>query len=448
MNVTVFGLGYVGAVTAACFASQGHNVVGVDINPDKVAALNEGRSPVIEPGLEALIRSGVDAGRLSATQDVDAAVAHGDVLLICVGTPSKANGDLDLAYVERVSRQIGEALAAVPIPAAGDTDEGYKVVVLRSTALPGTLGNHLIPLVEAASGKRLGQGFGAAVNPEFLREGSAIGDFMHPAFSLIGEADPRSGEVLEQLYASIDAPIIHTNPDTACMVKYASNAFHALKVTFANEIGRLSKEVGIDSTEVMEIFAQDTNLNISSRYLRPGFAFGGSCLPKDLRAMLYLSRHKDLNLPVIEAILPSNAQQIREVADRVLANDHRRVGVIGLSFKPNTDDLRESPIVELVEILSGKGMEVRIFDENVNLSRLIGGNKAFIERAVPHISALLTNSLAEVVANSDVIVLAHDPKDNRGQLVDLLTHDHLLIDFVKGMSQDDGSKAAYEGIYW
>ncbi len=445
MKVSVFGLGYVGCVSAACFAAQGHEVLGVDINPDKVAALNAGRSPIIEPGLEELVRTGVAEGRLAATQDVEKAVAHADALLICVGTPSMPNGNLDVTYVERVGAQIGQALR--------DVDD-YKVVILRSTVLPGTVKDLLLPALTKRSGKEAGVDFGVVTNPEFLREGSAIKDFLDPSFTLVGAMESRSADVVEQLYESLDAPIVKTDLDTACMVKYASNAFHALKVTFANEIGRLSKKVGVDSTEVMDIFCKDTRLNISSRYLRPGFAFGGSCLPKDLRAMLYLGRHKDVSLPVLEAILPSNEQQVRDIATLVMRDDYKRVGLIGLSFKPNTDDLRESPIVELVEILSGKGMEVRIFDENVQLSRLIGGNKAFIERVVPHISNLLCDSIADVVNNSEVIVVAHDVEEHHRQLLDLLTPDHMVIDFVKTFSERDGSSMVpkstyrYEGIYW
>jgi len=314
--------------------------------------------------------------------------------------------------------------------------------------LPGTLGDRLVPILIRESGKRLGTAFGAATNPEFLREGSAIEDFRHPPFTLIGEVDRRAGEVLAALYASIPAPVFRTDPDTACMVKYTSNAFHALKVTFANEIGRLCKETSVDSTEVMEIFCQDTKLNISSRYLRPGFAFGGSCLPKDLRALLYLARHSDLRVPVLESILPSNHLQIQKVVDIVLGDHRRRVGIIGLSFKPDTDDVRESPIVELVEILSGKGLEVKIYDENMNLSRLIGGNKAFIERVIPHISTFMCASMEEVVESSDVIVVAHDLRDGWERVTGLLEPSKLLIDLVKGPFDVDHYPAAYEGICW
>lgn len=439
MDVSVFGLGYVGCVTAACLASQGHKVVGVDVNADKVLAINNGQSPIMEPGLDRLIHASVNVGNLSATQDAAEAVSHADVSLICVGTPSSPNGSLNLEYVERVCVQIGSALAAI---------NTYRVVVLRSTTLPGTLRTRLIPLLTRESGKQVGAEFGAAVSPEFLREGSAIEDFRNPPFTLIGEVDERAGDVLAALYASIPAPVFRTSPETACMIKYASNAFHATKVTFANEIGRLCSELGVDSTDVMNIFCQDTKLNISSRYLRPGFAFGGSCLPKDLRALLYLARHRDLQLPVLESILPSNRVHVQEAVDLVLKDSRRRVGIIGLSFKPDTDDLRESPIVELAETLTGKGLDVRIYDENVNLSKLVGGNKAFIERVIPHISALMCASIEEVVELSDVIVVAHELRDGWERLVDLLKPGQLLIDLVKIVSDGDRCPVAYEGICW
>jgi GDP-mannose 6-dehydrogenase len=298
------------------------------------------------------------------------------------------------------------------------------------------------------SGKQAGKDFGVASNPEFLREGSAIGDFKTPPFTIIGEIDEQAGNMLAQLYRDIPAPIFRTDPDTACMVKYACNAFHGLKVVFANEIGQLCKKAGVDGTRVMEIFCQDASLNISSRYLKPGFAFGGSCLPKDLRALLYLTRHADLRLPVLESILPSNRLHIQNVADMIL-RDHRRnnVGIIGLTFKPGTDDLRESPIVELVETLSGKGLKVRIYDNNVSLSRLIGGNKAFIEKVLPHISTMMSNSMEEVMQSSDVIVVGHDLQDEGERLVNLLKPDQLVIDFVK-IASYKSLPVAYEGICW
>ncbi|MHB1295055.1 MAG: UDP-glucose dehydrogenase family protein [Anaerolineae bacterium] len=438
MNISIWGLGYVGSVSAACLASGGHQVVGVDISADKVAAINAGQSPIIEPGLERLIADTVASGSLRATQDNDEAVRHADVCLICVGTPSNGNGGLNLEYVERVFQQIGRALAK---------SGGYKVIALRSTVLPTTLCNRLAPILALESGKAEGVDYGLASNPEFLREGSAIADFANPPFTLIGETDKRSGDVLSELYGHIDAPVIRTNPDTACMVKYASNAFHALKVAFANEMGRIAKTMGMDGSEMMNIFVQDTKLNISPRYLKPGFAFGGSCLPKDLRALLYLARHNDLQLPVLESILPSNDIQIQNVTNLIMREGRRSVGIVGLSFKPNTDDLRESPVVELVETLSGKGVSVKIYDENVSLSKLVGGNRAFIERVIPHISALMCPSLQEAVVGSEVVVLAQASEHDKDTLANVLQEDQLVIDLVRAYANGTRPQV-YEGIGW
>jgi len=439
MNVGVFGLGYVGALTAACLASRGHKVIGVDISLDKAEAINAGRSPILEHGLDDLIHKHVRAGNLHATCDAMEAVLHSDVMLVCVGTPSEENGNVDFEYVDRVCTEIARGLRSV---------SEYRLIVLRSTLLPGTFGKRLLPLVIRESGKQAGRDFGMTINPEFLREGHGIEDFENPPFTLIGEMDKGSGDALEALYAGISAPVIRTDPDTACMVKYASNAYHGLKVAFANEIGRLCKTLGMDGTEVMEIFCEDTNLNISSRYLRPGFAFGGSCLPKDLRGLLYLARHNDLEVPILESILPSNRMQIQKVADLILRDGRRNVGILGLSFKPGTDDLRESPVVELVEVLSGKGVTVRIYDANVSLSTLMGSNKAYIERVIPHIAAMMYASRNEMVQDSDVIVVAHDPDIDKEQLADVMRKDQLLIDFVKLVPDRDRWSSAYEGISW
>lgn len=439
MDISVFGLGYVGCITAACLAQEGHRVIGVDINAAKVQAIDEGRSPLIEKGLYDIVKAVTDSGHLSATQDAGAAVTATELSLVCVGTPSQANGGLDLDHVQRACEDIGRALA---------NNRGFHVVVIRSTVLPGSIKGCIIPALEKASGKKVGMGFGVVANPEFLREGSGVYDFYHPPFTLIGEMEPRSGDQVAELYQAMPGPMVRTDLDTAEMVKYACNAFHALKIAFANEIGNLCKVMGLDSHEVMEIFCLDRKLNLSACYLKPGFAFGGSCLPKDLRALLYLARHSDLRLPVLESILPSNHLQIQNAVDLILRDHRRKVGIIGLSFKPDTDDLRESPIVELVETLSGKGVEVKIYDENVNLSKLMGGNKAFIERVIPHISALMCASMEEVVESSDVIVVAHDLRDSQERLTDLLKPDQLLIDFVKIVSDGDRCPAAYEGICW
>lgn len=439
MDISIFGLGYVGCVTAACLASHGHRVIAVDINSDKVQDINNGRSPIIEPGLEELIRAGRKSANLQATNNSFEAVVHGEVLLICVGTPSDANGNLNFKFIDRICIEIAKSLRKV---------SGFKIIVVRSTLLPGTIYHRVIPLLTKESGKQVGKDFGVVSNPEFLREGSAIEDFNKPAFTIIGTDDEQAGAMLEQLYRVIPAPIFHTNPDTACMVKYACNVFHGLKVVFANEIGQLCKKVGVDGTQVMDIFCQDTKLNVSSKYLKPGFAFGGSCLPKDLRALLYLAKHADMQLPMLESILPSNRQQIQNVADLILSDPERtKVGFIGLTFKPGTDDLRESPIVQLVETLIGKGLKVRIYDNNVSLSKLIGGNKAFIEQVLPHISAMMCDSMEEVVQSSNVVVVSHHLQDGGEHLVSLLKPNQLLIDLVK-IASVKSCPASYEGICW
>jgi GDP-mannose 6-dehydrogenase len=439
MNIAILGLGYVGCVTAACLASLGHKVVGVDINIEKVNTINDGHSPIIERGLEELIRAGRRSGNLRATHNVHEAVAFGDVLLICVGTPSDDNGNLNFRFIDRVCIDIAKSLREL---------SGFKVIAVRSTLLPSTIDQRIIPLLTKESWKKVGDDFGVVSNPEFLREGSAIDDFNNPPYTIIGTNNEQAGCILEQLYREIPAPIFQTDPNTACMIKYSCNAFHALKVVFANEIGQLCKKAGIDGSQVMDIFCQDTSLNISSKYLKPGFAFGGSCLPKDLRALLYLAKHSDMQLPMLESILPSNRLHVQSVADIILRNPERtKVGIIGLTFKPGTDDLRESPIVQLVETLYGKGLKVRIFDDNVSLSRLIGGNKAFIEQVLPHIAAMMSESMEEVVQGSDVIVVGHNMQDGGEHFVSLLKPNQLVIDLVKITSRKS-DHTAYEGICW
>jgi GDP-mannose 6-dehydrogenase len=439
MNICVFGLGYVGSVTAACLAYRGHRVIGVDSNGAKVDAINNGHSSIIEHGLEDLIREGRRSGNLRATHDAYEGSVHGDVLIICVGTPSDSTGNHDFTFLDRVFVDIAQALANV---------SDFKVLALRSTVLPGTINHRVIPLLTKKSGKQIGVDFAVASNPEFMREGSALADFNNPPFTIIGTVDDRARNTLASLYQDVPAPIFHTDPDTACMLKYACNAFHGLKVVFANEIGLLCKEVGVDGTQLMDIFCQDKSLNISSKYLKPGFAFGGSCLPKDLRALLHLARHTDLQLPMLESILPSNRLHVQRVADLVLSRPTRpRVGVVGLTFKQGTDDLRESPIVHLVETLNGRGLQVKICDNHVSLSRLIGGNKAFIEQVLPHIAAMMCDSIEEVVQDSDVIVVGHALEDGGEHLVKLLRPDQLVIDLVK-MDSSDSHPATYEGICW
>ena len=404
MRVSVFGLGYVGCVTAACLAKAGHTVVGVDTNADKVAMVQRGTSPLVEPGLGELLEEVVKAGRLHGTTSTAEAISGSDLGLICVGTPSRDNGQLDVTAIERVAESIGEALR-----------EGAKpyTVVLRSTVLPGTTETVLIPALARTGASR---SFAVAVNPEFMREGSSLRDFAQPPLTLVGCNDPGTASLVRALYAGVDAPFVHTSVRTAEMAKYVSNAFHALKVTFANEIGDLCEALGADAQEVMRIFALDRKLNISEAYLRPGFAFGGSCLPKDVRALLHAARAADLAVPVLSEILPSNERQIQQGINRVLATRRRRVGVLGLAFKADTDDLRESPMVRLVEGLIGKGCDVRILDRSVSIARLGGANRRYIEEEIPHIASLMSESLEAVLTHSEVLVIGNDGDDARQTL--------------------------------
>lgn len=438
MKISIFGLGYVGCVSAACLAHDGHDVIGVDVNRQKMELLQAGRSPIIEPRLDDLVRDVVDSGKLRITCDSKAAVHNSDVSLICVGTPSSKNGSLNLEYVENVSREIGEALADKP---------DYHVVIVRSSVLPGTVRGTLLPILEQASGKRAGVDFGLCMNPEFLREGSAIDDYYHPSYVVIGELDRRSGEVVEQVYQAVDAPNVCTTIETSEMLKYTSNAFHALKIAFANEIGNLSKAQGINGQEVMEIICRDHQLNISPRYLKPGFAFGGSCLPKDMRALTYRAKERDIDTPLLTAVLASNESHIRRGIEMVEGTGRKKIGVLGLSFKHGTDDVRESPVVPLVETLVGRGYQVSIYDEQVQLSRLVGANKAFLDQKIPHIASLLRPTVEEVISQAEVIVVTNGSAAFR-QVSKLIREDQILIDFV-GISSGNGEmRGEYDGICW
>jgi GDP-mannose 6-dehydrogenase len=441
MKIAIFGLGYVGCVTAACLAREGHEVIGVDVQRLKVDALRAGKSPIVEPGLDELIADGIKSERLDATDDAVYAIKQVELALVCVGTPSRDNGSLDLTYLERVCRDIGLGLAQ---------KEEYSVIVVRSTLLPASAQEHLLPLLEQVSGKKAGSDFGFCVNPEFLREGSAIADFENPPYTVIGELDARSGEYAAQLYANVNAPLHRLPLGAAEMVKYASNAFHALKIVFANEIGNLCQTYGVDSHEVMDVFVQDTKLNLSKYYLKPGFAFGGSCLGKDMRALLYAARQSDLRLPVLESVLPSNQLQVEKVLNMLLKSSDRRIGIIGLSFKPDTDDLRESPAVELTERLLGKGFDVQIYDREVLLSRLHGSNRAFIDQVIPHVGSLLQDNLAATISASQAIVVTKRISDMEyTTLLSLLRPDHTLIDLVRlNGNQLHGFEGVYRGICW
>ncbi|HTI38112.1 MAG TPA: UDP-glucose/GDP-mannose dehydrogenase family protein [Vicinamibacterales bacterium] len=438
MNVSVFGLGYVGSVSAASFAADGHTVVGVDVNPDKVNSLNEGRSPIVEKGLDDLIRENASNGRLRATTSTRDAVESTDLSLICVGTPSRRNGSLDLTYLERVAEQIGEALR---------DKASYHVVVVRSTVLPGTTHDVVIPALERTSGRKYGSGFGVAVNPEFLREGTAINDFRHPPLTLVGHNYSSDAEPTKALYAKVEASVVTTTIRTAEMIKYASNTWHALKVTFANEVGNLCKRLQIDSHEVMDIFCRDEKLNLSSYYMKPGFAFGGSCLPKDVRAMQYRAKEVDLDMPVIQSILASNRLQIEHAIDEVVQTGKKRVGLLGFSFKAGTDDLRESPIVILAEALLGKGYALRIYDKNVSMARLVGANKEYINTQIPHLSSLLCETIDEVIDGSDVLVVGNAAPE----FSDALTRTRagqIVLDLVRVKTDRGAIPAEYRGICW
>ena len=434
MRVNVLGLGYVGCVSAVCLAKSGHRVTGIDVDPLKVRLINEGRSPIVEPGLGQAVQEAVSSSRLTASSQLPPA----EVTLVCVGTPSRENGSLDLQHIRRVCESLGSWLGR---------SESYHVVNVRSTVLPGTIEKEVIPLLEKHSGKKAGTDFGVCMNPEFMREGSSLKDYYDPPFNVIGEFDPRSGDLVASLYQDMPAQLIRTPLPVAEMVKYSCNAFHALKVAFANEIGNVCKSLDIDSHPVMDVLCRDTKLNISPSYLKPGFAFGGSCLPKDLRALLYRARQADLETPLLQSILPSNRGQI-EAAFRTIARiGSKNVGVLGLSFKPGSDDLRESPIVELVERLIGKGYEVSIFDREVSLARIFGANKKYIQQMIPHISSLLRESAEEVVDVSQVIVVAKN-NDEIAEAVLQADPEKKVVDLVRLRSDLSGIRQDYQGICW
>jgi GDP-mannose 6-dehydrogenase len=437
MNISVFGLGYVGTVCAACLTRDGHTVVGVDVSQGKVDAINAGLAPIVEPDIAELVKEARAQGRLSATTSSREGIHGSDITFVCVGTPSQANGSLDLTYLKRVCEDIGTALRDKALP---------HLVVLRSTMLPGTSDDVLLPILEKCSGKSAGLGLEVCYNPEFLREGSSVHDFDHPPKIVVGERNPGSGERLLQLFTRIQAPVVRTSIRVAEMVKYTDNAFHALKVTFANEIGNLSKKMGVDSHEVMAIFCQDTKLNLAPTYLKPGFAFGGSCLPKDLRALTYQAKQFDLDSPVLNAILQSNAAQVRLAIQKLLSLGKKRVGFLGMAFKPNTDDLRESPLVEVIETLLGKGYAILIYDQNVSLSRLVGANKRFIEEHIPHLSSLLVDKIEDLVAGSDVIVVGYQSPEF-ARAIENARPSQVVIDLAR-VARHATTPATYDGICW
>ena len=437
-SISVFGLGYVGCVSAACFAKEGFTVVGVDANPTKVDMVNAGKATIVEAGIGELVAETVAAGRLTATVDAADAVRRTDVSLICVGTPSRANGSCDLRYIERVCTQIGEVLREKTT---------RHTVIVRSTVLPGTTDTLVIPTLERASGRKAGRDFGVGMNPEFLREGSSIRDFYEPPYSVVGTSDRCVGETVRQIYAGIDAPLHVVQTGVAEMLKYACNCFHGLKVGFANEIGNVAKELGVDGHEVMKLFCLDTKLNISPAYLRPGYAFGGSCLPKDLRGLTYKAKTLDVDTPILAATMESNRKQIARAYDMVQAAGSRRVGVLGLAFKAGTDDLRESPMVSLVEMLIGKGAELAIYDKDVSHARLIGANKEYIESEIPHIWKLMRPTVDAVLDESDVIVIGNGSPEFR-TIDKQLRDDQIVVDLVRAFGPRTSDGVRYQGICW
>ena len=442
MKIAVFGLGYVGVVSAACLVRDGHEVLGVDPNAAKVSFLRQGKSPIVEPGLDELIAAATAGGQLAAGSDPAAAVARCDVLMVCVGTPGQPNGSLDLSYVRRVVQQIGEQLAGAA---------AYKVVVIRSTLLPGSMQSVVIPTLEESARRKAGQDFGVCINPEFLREGSAIYDYDHPPKTVIGASDERAAAIVRELYSTLNAPLLHTDLRTAEMIKYIDNSWHALKVTFANEVGRLCKAMGIDGRLAMRMFCQDTKLNISTTYLRPGFAFGGSCLPKDVRALTYQGRLLDVDTPVLSSILASNQLHIAHALGMIRATGRRRVGLLGLSFKEGTDDLRESPIVTLAELLIGKGYELLVYDRNVRLASLVGANRDYILNHIPHIGRLMVDRPEQLIEQSEVLVVASADREF-ASLLEKLPLGKSVVDLVGAWSTDPSARSAhlgaYEGIAW
>ena len=436
-NISVFGMGYVGIVLSACLADNGHNVIGVEINPAKVKMINEGYSPIIEEGISELVKAVVDKEKLNCVQDSQTAVHASDVSFVCVGTPSRPNGSINLAYLQRVSREIGAALA---------TKSEYHLVVVRSTILPGTMEEMVIPLLEDASGKQAGRDFGVCFNPEFLREGSSIKDFYDPPYTIIGCTDKKAAKMLGELFSMLQAPLYEVPMKVAEMVKYANNTFHAVKVIFANEIGNISKQQGVDSHIVMDLVCKDTKLNLSPYYMKSGFAFGGSCLPKDLRAILYHSRRLDLHLPMLESILPSNEKQVDIAYNMIARIGTRKVGVLGFSFKEGTDDLRESPMVELIEQLIGKGFQIKVHDRFVSLANLQGANRAYIESTIPHISSLMVESVDEVLEDCDVVVIGNKSPEYK-DVFEKLRDDQIMIDLVRIVGEKTTGDQ-YQGIAW
>ncbi|MEM7082331.1 MAG: nucleotide sugar dehydrogenase [Pseudomonadota bacterium] len=438
MNISIFGLGYVGAVSLACLARDGHIVYGVDIDQTKLDLIASGKPPIIEEGIQETMAEAVGSGRVHVTKECDEAMNATELSFVCVGTPSKKNGDQDMTAILRLSEQMGEALRK---------KDAFHTIVIRSTVRPGTVLQKIEPLLEKHSGKKSGEDFGLCFQPEFLREGTSIRDYDNPPMTIVGCNHPDSTTQLESLFGHLPGKFISTDVGTAECVKYACNAFHALKVTFANEIGRVSQSLGVDSKKVMGLVCEDKQLNISTAYMRPGFAFGGSCLPKDLRALLHVARENDVDIPMLAGLLPSNDEHVNLAVETILARGTRQIGMIGLSFKSGTDDLRESPLLTLAERLIGKGMNIKIYDPEVNLARLMGANKRYLEESIPHVAELMCDSCDEVMNHGEVIVLGLGDNDIVSQVRDKLTSAHYLFDLV-GIADVEALPSDYRGACW
>jgi GDP-mannose 6-dehydrogenase len=439
LSVSVFGLGYVGSVSAACFASMGHKVIGVDVSRAKVEMMDSGRTPIVEARMQELVTEASKAGRLRATSDPAEAVSNSGVSFVCVGTPSLKNGKLDLSHIQNVAREIGAAIRQKKAP---------HVFVLRSTVLPGTTETVVLPILEKESGKQCGEDFTVCYNPEFMREGSAVADFLQPPYTILGARDPRHLAPLRELYKGTPGTLYETTIPVAEMVKYFSNCYHALKVGFANEMGTMCKHLGVDAQAVAKIFMSDTKLNISPTYLSPGFAFGGSCLPKDLRAITYKAKELDLKLPLLESIMPSNAEHVDRAVEMVMSTGKKKIAQLGLSFKAGTDDLRESPQVQLIKRLMGEGLEVRIWDEDVSLGRLAGSNRQYIEEVIPHIGSVLSADLEGVLSGAEVVILGNKSA-SKDRLARYLTPAQIVIDLIHlDPSRRPEGAGTYDGICW
>lgn len=437
MNISIFGLGYVGVVTSACLSSRGHKIVGVDVNKLKVDLLNEGISPIVEKDVGELLKEAKLNNLLTATMDINSAIENTEVSIVCVGTPSRANGSLNTAYLENVCKRIGDALRL---------KRASHIIIFRSTMLPGTMRELIIPTLELSSGKIQNKDFFVAFNPEFLRESSAVYDFNNPPKTVVGVDSDEVGDEVFKLYEGLPGPMIKNSIEIAEMVKYIDNNFHALKITFANEIGQICKKLGLDSHVAMGIFVQDQKLNISSAYFKPGFAFGGSCLPKDLRAINYLTKMLDLETPLLGSLLHSNSNQILTTIKKIMSFGKRKIGVAGFSFKEGTDDLRESPMIEVIETLLGKGYDLKLYDKNVSIAKLIGANKEYIANHIPHISSIMVDSIEELLEDRELIIIGNkDPEFIR--ILREIKRDQIIFDLIR-IGEIPDECELYEGICW